>query len=418
MSITKRVSDAPVRRTASNPSFVPGPADAASSTYYYRTSDAFKIAAVVACVGMRAGAFAQLPLKGYEETATVGAAMTPQPDLLANPSAVVVPAIHKTQMSISRDVWGYAAGQILGVDAAGYVSKVEWVCPDIIHAERPEYVGGPLRWRFGGHPIDSSLVFHVPSRWVTPGNPLGESPLEHSGLVDLAKRAQDFGRDWFANGAVPSAIIYSDKDLDSTQADSMLAKIMERWRARKPAVLGSGLKYDPVSTPANESQFLETMRQAASDIAISFNLPPERIGAAMGKKNEYSNIDQNQQQYLLDSINPDLVVIQEVYGRHMRPGTYARWVTGAFLRADLKTRYESYQIGLTAGFLDVNEIRALEELAPLPAVTDEASARDIAEIIQKIYLGVGVVVSAEEARAIVNRSGADLSAAMPVTGGV
>lgn len=43
-----------------------------------------------------------------------------------------------------------------------------------------------------------------------------------------------------------------------------------------------------------------------------------------------------------------------------------RWETGAFLRSDIKTRYESYAIGIGAGFLLVDEVRAKEDLAPLP----------------------------------------------------
>ena len=48
------------------------------------------------------------------------------------------------------------------------------------------------------------------------------------------------------------------------------------------------------------------------------------------------------------------------------------------------------------------------------ASRDEASARDIAEVIQKIYLGVGIVLSADEAREIVNRFGANLTGSLPV----
>lgn len=414
----RAIAPAGERRTgnfsAFNQNTVPGPLDTVPGAYRYNTDDAFRIAAVVACVGMRAGAFAQLPLKAYTETGPTGVLINPQPLLFVKPSANVVPSIWKTQMSISRDVWGYAAGQIRAVDAAGYPSQVEWVCPDIIHA-RQEYVGGPLIWRFGTTEIDPSLVYHVPSRWVLPGDPLGMSPLQKSGLVELAKRAQDFGRDWFIRGAVPSAIVYSDQQLDSTQADELQKTLFTRWRRREVGVLGSGLKYEKVSVPANESQFIETMRQVASDIAISFNLPPERIGAAMGSKNEYSNIDMNQQQYLIDSINPDLVVIQEVMQWHLRPSIVARWQTGAFLRADLKTRYDSYKTGIEAGFITVDEARSWEDLPPLAAraALGAASARDIAEIIQKIYLGVDVVLTADEARAVANLAGAGLPVTLP-----
>jgi HK97 family phage portal protein len=357
---------------------IPKPGDAGALPYVYRTEDALKIAAVVACVGLRAGALAQIPLKAYVEGEV--SRLAEQPELLRTPSTerVVVPSVWKTQMSISRDIWGYAAGRIRAVDAAGYPSKVDWVCPTDITA-RQDYTGGPLRWWMNGNEVDSSLVFHVPSRWVMPGNPLGISPLENSGLVDLAKRAQDFGRDWFRNGAVPSSILFSDRELDSEQADTLLQKMMQRWRNRQPAVLGSGLKYEQVSVAANESQFIETMQRVAADVAISFNLPPSKIAAAVasGGDIKYQNLEQSTQQYLMDSVNPDLVVIQEVIGLHVRPGTYLRWNTGAFLRADLSTRYDSYKTGLEAEFLTVDEVRSWEELPPLvfdEEPSDEAPA--------------------------------------------
>jgi phage portal protein BeeE len=349
---------------------VPSPGEASAGVgYEYRTQDAFKIAAVVACIGLRAGALAQIPLKAYLRGETQALA-SPQPELLTAPSTqrVVVPSVWKTQLSISRDVWGYAGGHIRGVDASGRVSKVDWKLPgtDIVGVYDPAI--SDLRWRMHGAPIDSSLVFHVPSRWVMPGNPLGVSPLEHSGLVDLAKRAQDFGRDWFRNGAVPSSILYSDTEIDSDEADSILEKIRQRWRRRQPAVIGSGFKYEKVSVAANESQFIETMQRAAADIAISFNLPPSKIAAAVasGGDIKYQNLEMSTQQYLMDSINPDLVLTQEIIGLYVNPRTYLRWATGAFTRSDLKTRYESYAIGKAAGFLVNDEIREWEELGPIP----------------------------------------------------
>jgi phage portal protein BeeE len=364
----KSAPTGPTKRYA-DPNSIPSPGViSAGLGYVYRTDDALRIAAVVACVGLRAGAHAQIPLKQYHEGVNQAPVM-PQAELLTAPSTVrvVVPSVWKTQMSISRDVWGYAAGLIQGVDAAGYVSKVDWKMPgDEIRGVYDSSISD-LRWTLHNQPIDSSLVFHVPSRWVMPGNPLGMSPLEHSGLVDLAKRAQDFGRDWFRNGAVPSALLYSDEVLTSDQADSILATILQRWRKRQPAVIGSGMKYEKVSVPANESQFIETMQRAAADIAISFNLPPSKIAAAVasGGDIKYQNLEMSTQQYLMDSINPDLVQTQEIIGLYVDPRTYLRWATGAFTRSDLKTRYETYQLANDIGILTIDEMRALEDMSPL-----------------------------------------------------
>jgi HK97 family phage portal protein len=348
---------------------VPGPLQTPLAPYGYAAQDAVRIAAVVACVSLRAGAFAQLPLRAYRSVGGVQEMLSVQPQLLTAPSPSVPPSVWKTQMSISRDIWGYAAGHILGLDAAGYPSVVEWLSPADLQATQ-QADGGPISWRFNGKPVDSSLILHIPSRFVMPGKPLGMSPLEQSGLVDLARRAQDFGRDWFRNGSAPSSVIYSDQALTAEQADAMVTTILGKWRNRRPAVLGSGLRLERQEIKANESQFLESMTKAAADIAISFNLPPAKIGASISGSNvTYQNLETAQASWLMESMNPDLVIVQEVLERQTPRTQTLRWQTGAFLRSDLKTRYESYSTGIGAGFLTANEARAWEDLPPLP-VTD------------------------------------------------
>jgi phage portal protein BeeE len=51
--------------------------------------------------------------------------------------------------------------------------------------------------------------------------------------------------------------------------------------------------------------------------------------------------------------------------------------------------------------------------AQAPAATDSEQARAAAEAIQKVYLGVGVVVSDQEARELIRRAGADISGPLP-----
>src|SRR5690606_6520102 len=84
------------------------------------------------------------------------------------------------------------------------------------------------------------------------------------------------------------------------------------------------------------------------------------------------------------------------------------------LRADTKTRYEAHKIGIDAGFLTVDEARGLEDREPLEGQPDDlASPRELTEMVQKIYLGVGKVITADEARAMLNAAGAGLDVPGP-----
>lgn len=53
---------------------------------------------------------------------------------------------------------------------------------------------------------------------------------------------------------------------------------------------------------------------------------------------------------------------------------------------------------------------------PEAVITSESSPRELAEMIQKIYLGVGTVLSSDEARELLNRAGASLNGGAPTNG--
>ena len=375
----------------------------------YTLADAMRLSAVIACINLRASTIAQLPLVAYQLDAQgLQQAVALQPQLIAAPSKLPR-SFWLRQMSMSRDLYGNAWGAITGRDAAGYASSVEWLNPVSVQVVDASSVGR-AQVRYNGQPFNLDDLLVVPG-FPVPGQQFGIAPLESSGLIELSSRAQEFGSEWFANGAVPSSIIYADQELTAEQASQIRSSITSSWKKRRPAVVGSGLKYESIDVNADESQFLETKRNCAIEICQVFGVPPEKIGvASSGSSVTYANREQQAQQFLVDSINADLVLIQEVLTAAVPQPQYVRFNTGALLRSDLQTRYASYATALTAGFLTINEVRELEDRPPLAEAgsNDAASARQSAEIIQKLYLGVGIVLTADEARVIANRAGADL----------
>jgi len=96
----------------------------------YTGHKAFAEAAVIAAVGWRAGVFAQIPFHAYRDGADGMSVRAPrQPMLLENPSPRSVPSVWRIQMSISRDLWGYALGVIAATDGGGWPTQVEWLPP-------------------------------------------------------------------------------------------------------------------------------------------------------------------------------------------------------------------------------------------------------------------------------------------------
>lgn len=332
------------------------------------SKDSLALSAVVACVNLRANTLAQLPLKAYRTGPDGLPVEVPrQPLLVENPSTLPRSQWLR-QMSISRDLYGNAFGMIVARDAAGWPTAVEWLNPTKVQT-RQEHYAGPVLYTYHGEPVPTSDVLLVPG-FPVPGSPLGISPLERSGLVELSHRAQDFGKDWLKNSAVPAAILYADAELDADGAERIRSSVQSSWRKRRPAVLGSGLRYEKVGVDADESQFLETMNQAGRDICRIFGVDPAWVGlGGAGSSLTYQNLTDRLSSFMSSSMNAELVLIQEVMTANVPRPQFVRFSTGAFLRSDLSTRYASFATALSAGFLTVDEVRELEDRGPMPTPT-------------------------------------------------
>jgi phage portal protein BeeE len=62
---------------------------------------------------------------------------------------------------------------------------------------------------------------------------------------------------------------------------------------------------------------------------------------------------------------PWIVRLEGALSRLLPRPQFAKFNLDAFLRSALRDRYESYKTGIETGFLEVNEVRAWENLDPI-----------------------------------------------------
>lgn len=323
---------------------------------------AIRLAAVFASVRLIGVSFAQIPWHGYRDGSK--APISPAPTILERPSGLVTPSAWRFQLAASLALWGNAYGKVATRDRLGYPTTVEWLAPDSVNVERTG--GRKVYTDTLGRPI--SDVLHVPFQPL-PGQVVGMAPLAHAGLVELGREAQEFGRRWFTEGATPSAILYSDTDLAPEESRKLSDRLFNRLRRRRrPVVLGAGLKYEQVSVGANESQFLETVRENRTEIATVFGVPPEMVAGAVGGSSiTYASREQRSLDFLTFCLNGYLVAAQDVLSGDCLPrGQVARPATGALLRSDLLTRYQAHELAIRSGIETVDEGRDVEDREPLP----------------------------------------------------
>ena len=338
------------------------------------SDSALRHSAVWACIRLIAGTSSTLPVAQIEDRGTTRIELPPS-RLLTAPSALVSPITWRDMLVTSLLLRGNAYGVVTETDRAGFPVGLELIHPDRVSG-RVENGRKVITW--GG--VDHDLWplgdgWHLPA-FTVPGNPFGLSVIEYARTtIAGGLAAEAFGTQFFTDGAVPSAVLTTEQAVTKDQASELKARFMAAINGkREPAVLGAGMSYEPISVRPDESQFLDTQRFSNEAIARLFGCPPEMIGAATsGQAITYANTEQRVAWFLQFTLTPWIARVEEALSALLPTGQGVRFRTGGLLRADIASRFSVYEsaarIGRMTGGrmpLTVDEMRALEDLPPLP----------------------------------------------------
>lgn len=336
------------------------------------TDSAMRLSAFWRSVWLLTDLVATLPAHSYTRPAGGTAVKVPnQPNLLVDPAGDGTGfETWVSQLLVSMLVRGNGFGYITALGPDLFPERIDVVHPDRV-AWKPANTAGAGEWFLDRKPIELwpiGPLWHI-NRYPAPGSPLGLSVIGHAAqTLGLGLEAQRFGTQWFVDGAHPSAVLSTDKDVDSTQAGIIKDRFMAAVHGRRePAVLGRGFKYEAISVKAEESQFLATIKANVADIARFFGVQPEAIGGESGSSMTYTNREQRALDLLTYTIGPLTVRLERALSRLRPAGEYVKINPDGIARVDLITRLRSYDLALRGGWRSRNEIRRLEDEPALPA---------------------------------------------------
>lgn len=267
--------------------------------------------------------------------------------------------------------------------------------------------------------VSSAEIVHLKGRML-PGSEVGLSPLEFAfRTIGLGLSALDYGMNFFdQDGNMPGVI-----ELPTLAQPGTMENIAKQWRRKRqrggrglPGVLQAGAQWKPSGVTPDQAQFLATRQWSAAEIAGQVYLvDPSDLGIpTSGTSLDYKNIQDRNTRRVQVTFLPWIIRVEKALSSLLPVGQVAKFNVDGLLRGDQKARFDAYRVGIEAEFLTPNEARDFEDWAPLPTSQNTSTPRQLAEMIQKIYLGVGVVLSAEEARQILNDGGASLPPAVPL----
>jgi len=194
--------------------------------------------------------------------------------------------------------------------------------------------------------------------------------------VSLA--AQRYGATFFGQGAAIGGVlqhpgVISDGTPDGEEA---LRRVRASWQeiyggavnAGKVAILEEGMKFEKITIPPEEAQFVATREFGVVEIARWFRITPHKLQDL--SRAHYANLEFTSLEHLTDCLLPWLIrweqeVQLKLIGAEQED-LFAEHLVDAILRGDHASRGEFYSKQFMIGVLSQNDIREKENLNPIP----------------------------------------------------
>lgn len=227
---------------------------------------------------------------------------------------------------------------------------------------------GKIYYLYKSNRYTSANIKHL-KLWHNPSSTslLGEGPLQrHKSVLRSALDLHNYADNWFRTAAVPTGTLTTSEFLSADVAKQNKDAFVASQQERSIAVLSSGLKYDSIALSPEQAQFLENQKFITRQIAMMFGVPTMYLGMGIeGQGMTYVNGNEDRAKLFEDGLQQYIVRIQQAITDLLPRGQYAEFNLTEFLRPNIKTRYESYAIGLTNNFLTVSEVREMEGMSEL-----------------------------------------------------
>ncbi|MFF9310089.1 phage portal protein [Streptomyces sp. NPDC014748] len=350
----------------------PSPVDDLASPAAVSEEGALRLTPVFAAGRLLASSLSSLPIKQYRRTADGTTTKLPLASLFQSPAAVGTIDDWLWRAVLSLVYRGNAVGLVTERDWLEYPTRIEWLNPADVYVQDHNALGtrgsftDPV-WSYRGIELPSEDVVHIP--WMPyPGRVWGLSPIAaYAVTVSTGLAAQKFLDDYFrAGGHPPGHFRNTAATVDQSAATTIKRRLMQSIRSHEPIVYGKDWEYEPITVSVQEAQFCETQRLTATQIAAIYGIPPEKIGGETGGSYTYSSPEQRQIEFIQDALLPYLVKFENHLSAVLPRGQYIKFNTDALIRVDILTRHSVYEKQRLIGKNSIDEIRAVEDEAPLP----------------------------------------------------
>jgi hypothetical protein len=336
-----------------------------------------KLSAVWACVKLRAETISTLPLQLYDEKKRVAVDHYLYRILHDSPNADMCASEFWQVQIACMDLWGNSYNYI-SLNAQKQVIALEPLIPSEMVVKRNAAGAIEFHYTESGKVTIYSEDEILHFKGFTLDGLIGLSPIQYAAkTIGMQFDANNQAQDWFKNGLKVGGFLETgEQTLTGEQRKRLrehLAEFSKPENAGKFMVLEAGMKVaDAKGIRINpiDAQLLESRYFGIEEICRAYGVPPPLIGHTSKSSSWQSSLEQTNRGFLTYSLNPLLVRCEQTMTRKLflpseKYKYRAKFVVEGLLRADSATRSGFYTNMIQNGVMTRNEVRALEDLAPL-----------------------------------------------------
>lgn len=256
-----------------------------------------------------------------------------------------------------------------------------------LHPDRVEPLQGPnleVVYRYtrpdGGVQVFSrEEIFHLADLTLDGVKGLSRVRLMRE-AIGAAKQMETFGAKLFKNGAFPGAAVKVAGALSDEAFARLQAQIEEQRGAEnghKTLIFEEGMDWTQLALTSEDAQFLQSRQFTKAEIATFFGVPPHLLGDTEKSTSWGSGIAEQNMGFVQFTLLEHIVMWEETADRDLlteqesrADELYVHLNPKGWLRVTADKQADVYAKALGAGghapYMTVNEVRALEDLPPLP----------------------------------------------------
>lgn len=254
-------------------------------------------------------------------------------------------------------------------DKQGRIVGLQVLDPHAVYIEEtPDK--SDVRFQVDGQYYDRSWILWIPNftvAWQLRGVP----PIEVARqAIDLGLTVEEYGARFFHQGTSMSGVI-EHPGTPSPDEAKMLREMFRKKhtginQSHAIGILTGAAKWTNITITPEQAQFLETRKFQNEQVALLFGIPAYMVNPSVSSS-WGSGVEEQNAFFTVFSLQNYVTRIEQYVTTFLLPGRqFFKFNTDARMRPKTQERYTAYAAALNAGWMNVDEVRALEDMEPVP----------------------------------------------------